>query len=90
MCICFHACFPQIYKEIVKEVDLSLCLSKHHSKKAYGEVKLKQNSFLALALGWGECLPSRCGNFATRERASSIYWIRGWVGYRASLDTLEK
>jgi len=41
---------------------------------------------LTLALDGGEWSASRSGRFTPRDRSTSIHWIGGWVGPRASVD----
>jgi len=45
---------------------------------------------LTVALGGGEWSASCPGYFTARERAPGIHWIGGWVGSRASLDTVDR
>jgi hypothetical protein len=46
--------------------------------------------FLTSALEVGEFSTSRQDCFTTRERALATYWVGGWVGFVASLDSVEK
>jgi hypothetical protein len=61
------------------KVKLSLCLTKHYAKKAYGGVDV-----LTSALAGGEWSASCPGHFSPGERAPGTHWIGGWV------DDLEK
>jgi hypothetical protein len=45
--------------------------------------------FLTLALDGGEWSASRPGRFTAGETEPVNHWIGGWVGPRASLDTVE-
>jgi hypothetical protein len=67
------------------KIKLSLCLTKHHTKKTY-----RDGHSLTSVLEEGEWSASRPGLFIPRERAASTRWIGGWVGSRASIDTAEK
>jgi hypothetical protein len=58
--------------------------------KEYGGVDVWIHIFLTLALVGGEWSVSRSGRFTPRLRATSNYWIGGWVGPRAILDEVEK
>jgi hypothetical protein len=42
------------------------------------------------ALAAGERTTASCGCFTSGETTSGIYWRKGWVGSRASLDDVEK
>jgi hypothetical protein len=46
--------------------------------------------FLTSALDEGDWSASCPGHFTLRERAPGTQWKGGWVGPRASLDTVEK
>jgi hypothetical protein len=43
--------------------------------------------FLTMALVGVKWSASRPGHFIHRERAPGTYWIGGWMGPRAGLDT---
>jgi hypothetical protein len=45
---------------------------------------------LTSALAGGEWSASCPGHFTPRERAPGTHWIGGWVGPRATLDTMVK
>jgi len=51
---------------------------------------LQLHAFLTLALDGVEWSASRPRRFTPRERLPSTYWIGGWVGPRAGLDTVVK
>jgi hypothetical protein len=70
-------------------IKLSLCLTKHHSMKAYWEWRYNTYS-LTSALDGGEWSASRPGRFTPRERAPGTHCIGGWVGSRAVLDAVVK
>jgi hypothetical protein len=46
--------------------------------------------FLTSALDWSEWSASHPRHFTPRETAPCTHWVGGWVGPRASLDTMEK
>jgi hypothetical protein len=54
------------------KVKLSLCLTKHHTMKAYGGMEVLLHEFLTSALDGGEWLTSRPGHFTPRERALEL------------------
>jgi hypothetical protein len=58
--------------------------------KVYGGVDVYIHVFLTLALVGGEWSASRLGRFTPGERAPGTHWIGGWVGPRASVDSMEK
>jgi hypothetical protein len=58
--------------------------------KTYGEWRCSRITFLTLALDRGEWSASHPGHFTPEEGAPSTHWIGGWVGPRASLDTVKK
>jgi hypothetical protein len=68
----------------------SLCLTKHHAMKTYGEVEVWLHTFLTSALVEGEWSASRPTRFTPGERVPGIHRIRGWVGSRADLDSLAR
>jgi len=45
---------------------------------------------LTSALDGGEWSASRLGRLTPREKDPGTYWIGGWVGPRAGLDTVVK
>jgi hypothetical protein len=55
-----------------------------------GGVGVYLHAFLTSALDGGEWLASRPGRFTRSVKASSVHWIRGWVGPRAGLDVVEE
>jgi len=58
--------------------------------KMYGGVEVQLQTFVTLALNRGEQLASCPGHSTPRERVPDFLWTRGWVGPRASLDTVKK
>jgi hypothetical protein len=72
------------------KVELSLCLTKHHTTKTYWEWRYSSTHPLTSALDGGEWLASRPGSFTPRERVPGTHWIGGWVGSRAGLDKVSK
>jgi hypothetical protein len=52
-------------------------------------VELQLHIFLTLAIDGGEWLSTRSGIFAFESSTISL-WIGGWVGFRCSVDVLEK
>jgi hypothetical protein len=81
-----------VFRILLKKVKvrLSLCLTKHHSIKAYWWMEVYLHAFLALALDGGEWSASRPSRFTPRERAPGTHWIGGWVGPRTVLDAVVK
>jgi hypothetical protein len=73
---------------VVHIVTIGLERVNHHSMKMYGRILLHIS--LTSALDVGEWSASRLGRFASGERALGTHWIRGWVGPRADLDTVEE
>jgi hypothetical protein len=69
---------------------LSLCLTKHHAKKAYWRSGGIAPALFTSALDGGEWSASRLGRFTPRKRAPSAHRIGGWVGPRAVLDAVVK
>jgi hypothetical protein len=55
--------------------------------KMYGGGRGIAPPFLTLALDGGEWSVSHSGHFTPGEIAPGTYWIGGWVGPTASLDT---
>jgi hypothetical protein len=74
--------------DFIKKVKLSLYLTKHHAKKAYGGADVL--IFLTSALAGSEWSASRPGRFTPEERAPGTYWIGGWVDPKAGLHDVEK
>jgi hypothetical protein len=63
-------------------------LPMHGAMKKNGEVEVVLQG-RNLALKWSDWSASRPGNFNPEERAPpGTYWIAGWVGPRAGLDTV--
>jgi hypothetical protein len=58
--------------------------------KTYGGSRGIAPPFLTSALDWGEWSASRPDRFNPGERAPGTHWKRGWMGYRASFDAVEK
>jgi hypothetical protein len=56
--------------------------------KMYGEVEIYFHKFLTLAVDGSEWSVSCPGN--PGETATGTHWKGGWVGPRASLDTVAK
>jgi hypothetical protein len=46
--------------------------------------------FLTSALDGGEWLASCLSRFTPEEGTPGTHWIRGWVGLRAGLESVEK
>jgi hypothetical protein len=91
----FHAkatyiTLTHLKKEVKVNIQMSVCLTKHHTMKTYGQVEVQFHTFLTLALDGGEWSDSCTSHFNPRERAPDTHWIVGWVGPRASLDAMEK
>jgi hypothetical protein len=82
----FNAAVPTITG---KKVRLSLCLTKHHVMKTYWGNGGIAPRILDLGTKW-EYSASRPRCFTPKERALGTYWIGGWVGPRAVLDTVVK
>jgi hypothetical protein len=57
--------------------------------KAEGGVDVEIHIFLTSALVGGEWSASLPCGFTPGERASGTHWIEGWVGPRASLETVD-
>jgi hypothetical protein len=55
--------------------------------KMYVGVKVYLHAFLTSALDGNEWSASHPGPFTLRERAPGTYWIGGWMGPTAGLDT---
>jgi hypothetical protein len=55
-------------EQVKKKVNLSLCLIKHYTMKAYGRVDVEIHIFLTSALAGGEWSASRPGRFTPGER----------------------
>jgi hypothetical protein len=87
---CCH--FPGRERGKVKgKVVSTLFLTKHHAMKAYwGEWTYSSMHSLTSALDGGEWSVSRPGRFTHRKRAPGTHWIGGWLGPRASLETVMK
>jgi len=93
-----NSCFHQILKlmtiywaiifKLKVKVELSLCLSKYHTMKTYGGVKVQLYSFFDAR--W-RCLVSftPC-RLTPRKRAPGTHWIVGWVEPRPGLDAVVK
>jgi len=69
---------------------LSLCLTEHHTMKAYLGSGGIAPCILITAGDRGDWSPSRPCRLTPRERALGTHWIGGWVGPGASLDALGK
>jgi hypothetical protein len=67
-----------------------ITLEKVRHEGVSGELKYSSMNSLTSAPAGGEWSASRPGRFTPRERASGTYWIGGWVGPRAFLDTVVK
>jgi hypothetical protein len=72
------------------KVKLSLCLTKHHAMKTYGESGGIAPRIFTSTRDGGELSALRSGRSNPRERAPGIRCIGGWVGPRAVLDTVVK
>jgi hypothetical protein len=57
--------------------------------KTYGK-RSYSSSVLDLGIRWRRVVSSMLRTFYPEERAPGTHWIRGWVGSRAGLDTVEK
>jgi hypothetical protein len=80
---------PSVPRFKVK-VKLSLCLTKHHTMKAYWASGVTAPLILfTSALDGNEWSASRPCRFIRRERVSGTHWI-GWMGPRAVLDSVVK
>jgi hypothetical protein len=75
---------------IIIRYKLSLFLTKNNAMKTYCGWWYRCMHSLASALDGGEWSASRPGHFTPRKRAPTTPWIGGWVGPRASLDTVAK
>jgi hypothetical protein len=69
---------------------LPLCLSKYNVMKTYWGLEVQLHASLHLALDVGRWLASCPSRFTSREKVPGTYWVGGWVGYTASLDTVQK
>jgi hypothetical protein len=65
-----------VTKVIVK---LSLCLTKYHTMKTYGELVGWPHVFLTSALEGGERSASHPGRFIPGVRAPGTHWIESWL-----------
>jgi hypothetical protein len=76
---------PEMYKTTCVchgylKVKLSLCLTKYHATKTCEVVEVYFHK-----LGGGEWSASSFGPFTP-----DTHWMRGWMGPRAGMDTVEK
>jgi hypothetical protein len=74
----------------VKSTGTTLPLPEHHDMKMYWGAQVQLHIFLTSALDGGEWSASRAGRFTPRVTSPGTRWIGGWVGPRASLDTVSK
>jgi len=82
--------FSRLYKNLKEHIKLSLCLTKHHYLKTYGEAEVYLHSFLNYSVCGSEWSASRADHFIPRERAHCTHWLGGWVVLRASTDAVAK
>ena len=68
----------------------SLCLTWHHTMKACMGVVVELHAFLSKATERGMQSDSRSGHLTPPARSPSDHRIRGLVGFRTDLDTVEK
>jgi hypothetical protein len=65
-----------------------LFLTEHYTMKMHWGSGGIAHTFLIVALDGSEWSASCPGCFTPRERAPGTHWIGGWVGPRASLNTV--
>jgi hypothetical protein len=72
------------------KVKLSLCLTKHHTMKAYWGSGRIGPHILNLGTRWRWMVSFTPWPLYHRERAPGTHWIGGWVWPRAVLDAVVK
>jgi len=67
---------------------LYLCLTKHHTMKAYWGWMYRSTHSFTSALDGDEWSATRPGRFTPRKRAPGTHWIGGWVGCHSIIQIL--